>query len=102
MIFHHFTHVQVRISLYKAGAEVFYTLFDAVGSDKENWIERSRILECSATDMLTETIAHSSFFTLRGWVILISLTLVDEHILLLFKLSYFSCENSENRYTLDL
>ena len=60
------------MSLYKAGSEDFYTVFDAVGSNKETWIERTRIVESSATDMLTpETITNSYFFTLRGWVIII-------------------------------
>ena len=46
----------MRSSVYKAGSEVFYTVFDTVGSDKETWFEKSRILESSATDMLSSQI----------------------------------------------
>ena len=70
----------MRISVYKAGSKVFYAVFDAVGSDKETWIERSRILESSATDILTEAVTEAFFFTLHGWVMLISLNLVTHSV----------------------
>ena len=58
----------MKISVFKAGSQVFYTIFDAIGSDKETWIERSRVLKSSATDMLTEIIMSTDFFVLRRWV----------------------------------
>ena len=56
------------MSIYKAGFEVFYTVFDATDSTKENWIERSRILESSTTDITTAFLkdTYSIFFTLEG------------------------------------
>ena len=61
----------MRLSVYKAGTEVFYTVFDAVGSDKETWIERSRILESSATDITTAFVDQELaqyFFKVAGYV----------------------------------
>ena len=55
------------MSLYKAGTEVFYTVFDGTGSTKENWIERNNIIDSSATDITTATIENEPyFFTVQG------------------------------------
>ena len=57
------------MSVYKAGLEVFYTVFDAAGSNKETWIERDRtILESSVPDIMTEPVNpnYSYFFTISG------------------------------------
>ena len=58
---------QVKLSIYKAGVEVFYTVFNASDSTKESWISQDRIMTSSATDIKNEVLTpRSDFFTING------------------------------------
>ncbi len=56
--------MQAKLAFYEDGVEVMALTFNAVGSDKENWFSKSRLLTSPWTDL--HPTASTNFFSMVG------------------------------------
>ncbi|XP_070568467.1 uncharacterized protein [Ptychodera flava] len=56
---------EVKLSVYEDGEEKMYLIFDARGSDKNNWLSNERLISTPYHDLLDDDVAKN-FFSLRG------------------------------------
>nr|XP_006812409.1 PREDICTED: uncharacterized protein LOC102807374 [Saccoglossus kowalevskii] len=55
---------QVKVSLYTAGEEVTYFIFDGTGSDKHNWFSQERLVDSPYSDLTSTTVTN--YFSIEG------------------------------------
>lgn len=55
--------LQVKVAIYNNGVEKANIVFNAVGADKNNWFDKSRVISSTYTDIQN---APSEFFSMIG------------------------------------
>ena len=64
---------QVKVAIYNNGVEKANIVFNAIGANKDNWFDKSRIISSTYTDIMN---APKEFFSMIGYVLYLSVQLV--------------------------